>query len=78
VSTGDVFVLDEFGLGRRTKQPIVKNAPEKLKGWINIYPYVCGAEYRFSYYLSRESADAGAGSDRIACIQVEFEQGEGL
>lgn len=45
------------------------NVPEKHVRWVNIYP---------SAQETREGADAQAHTDRIACIRVEFEEGEGL
>jgi len=49
-------------------------APVKYTIWINIYPgaYVNGE------YASKDDADKAAFKDRIACIKVEFEEGEGL
>jgi len=54
--------------------------PEKQKFWINIY-----SEDQYSYFhKSRELADKSAvlnqkGKDmRIACIEIEYEKGQGL
>lgn len=52
----------------------VTMAPKKRVVWVNVYPYTDGARC----YETREKADRIASSDRIACIRVEFEEGEGL
>lgn len=57
---------------------IVTNVPQKHVRWVNWYGVdPCGVAHR-----SREAADEAAkkatGSTRIACIRVEFEEGEGL
>ncbi len=47
--------------------------PKTIKGWINMY------KNRASIvYSSKELADEGSCSDRIACIQVGFKEGDGL
>ena|ERR1700761_96268 len=46
-------------------------APEKLTAWINFYPG--NLEYR-----SKESADRCASPSRIACVEVTYEEGQGL
>lgn len=49
------------------------NVPVTHKRWINIYPYLSAA------FKSRKEADEAAiNLDRIACIFVEFKEGEGL
>ena len=53
----------------------IYNAPapkRKFVRWMNVY------EARGQTHHSREAADACAMSDRIACVRVEFEEGEGL
>lgn len=50
------------------------NTPQKLTRWLNIYPdgrYV-------HFHETRQEADESANNKRIACIKVEFEEGEGL
>lgn len=44
--------------------------PQKHKRWVNIY-YT-------NLFEKKEHADDGASSFRIACIEIEFEEGEGL
>ena len=48
--------------------------PQKKVAWLNIYPE--GVVY--GEYESKACADMGACPDRIACIRVEYEEGEGL
>lgn len=49
--------------------------PKKQTGWVNIYPDGCS-----HLYQDRQSADAGASVlvKRIASIQIEYEEGQGL
>lgn len=50
---------------------------EKKKGtfWLNIYPDHCS---KSDFHSSRERADQFAGSSRLACIEVNWEEGQGL
>ena len=52
--------------------------PTKKKGWINIYSAYPGVEYQFNN--TKEDADmrAGNNSNRSACIEIEYEEGQGL
>ena len=63
--------------GRRTLSSIhsydLINIPEKRTVWVNIYE--CG---HCSYYSTSHRAFENALSSRIACVKVEFEEGEGL
>lgn len=47
--------------------------PERISGWINVYCHMCG-----DLYDTKEAADAGSMDGRIACIHVEFDEGDGL
>lgn len=49
------------------------NIPEKHVRWLNVYPTGLGR-----LYLSREEADRFSSPNRIACIRIEYEEGEGL
>lgn len=44
----------------------------KIVRWLNLYSHT-GCVHQ-----SREQADDGADDNRIACIRIEFEEGEGL
>ena len=46
--------------------------PPKQELWLNIYRSFTAS------YLTREAADNDADKSRIACIRVEFTEGEGL
>jgi len=47
---------------------------KKIKGWVNVY----GDQSYVGLYETKEKATHGGGRDRIACIEIEFEEGEGL
>lgn len=49
------------------------NVPEKREMWVNVYD--TKPLYRHN---TRDIADKEAGLDRIACVWVEYEVGEGL
>lgn len=54
------------------------NVPQKYKVWANCYrsSNLHGATLRT--HSSRESADVYKGHGRVACIQIEFAEGQGL
>lgn len=53
--------------------------PKIIKGWINVYiPGYGENEAASTIWNTKEDADSAACEDRIACIQVEFKEGEGL
>ena len=45
------------------------NVPQRHVRWVNVYP---------TTHVTREEADERALPSRIACIRIEFEEGEGL
>jgi len=49
--------------------------PKPIKAWVNIYPRAFSRAY-----VSKDYADKEAGSDRIACkeIEITYTPGEGL
>ncbi len=47
--------------------------PVPHTGWLNIY-----SDARTIFWKSKEDADIAADSDRIACIQITYMEGEGL
>lgn len=51
------------------------NIPEKIVRWVNVYGSSPGMFY---VHFTREEARRNGGSDRIACLRIEFEPGEGL
>lgn len=50
-------------------------APKKHVYWVNMYP---NNRVQPATHKSRENADFGCEPDRIACLRIEFEEGEGL
>ena len=60
-------------LGVTKTWPNVENVPEKITRWCNFYPSGSGGTH-----ATREQADRSATSERIACVPVTFEPGEGL
>ena len=53
------------------------NVPKKYEVWINFYDDEDGGYDSYSY-SSQAIADESADSTRIACVRVEFTDGEGL
>lgn len=49
--------------------------PVKHKWFLNIYS---NSDFYATLFFTREEADERGGSDRLACIEVEFQEGEGL
>lgn len=55
--------------------------PKRIKGWFNVYTTTMGKPDKHPWgYLhpTREAADADAGPGRIACIELDVLEGEGL
>jgi hypothetical protein len=52
------------------------NVPEKHELWINLY-HTEGVFFGCAY-PTREQANEKANIDRIACVRIEFTEGEGL
>lgn len=69
---GVVFADD---CGRVNKCCRVINVPEKHVRWVNCYPPE-GPPDRA--HETRDIADKSACRSRIACVRIEFEDGEGL
>ena len=61
--------------GMIAKEPVtLENVPEKHVRYFNVYIYGDGEISRLKE--SRARADAVAGNGRIACVRVEFEEGQ--
>lgn len=61
--------------GMIAKEPVtLENVPEKHVRYFNVYTYGDGKISRLKE--SRAMADAVAGNGRIACVRVEFEEGQ--
>jgi hypothetical protein len=59
---------------------LINIPPPKRKAWFNIYPaHTTSYESVVGFgFTSRERADRDADYKRIACLEVEYEEGEGL
>lgn len=55
--------------GTKSALDLIEVKPKQFV-WINLYPSMD--------HHTKELADKNAGDNRIACIRVEFEEGEGL
>ena len=65
--------------GMIAKEPVtLENVPEKHVRYFNVYfnVYICGDGEISRLKESRARADAVAGNGRIACVRVEFEEGQ--
>ena len=68
------FNKDGSSLPDMTRDLDLINIPEKYTLWVNLY-----ADRGILFtHSSRAQADVNAGASRIACVKVEFEEGEGL
>ncbi len=68
---GYVATVNEYGYNGIIHE--IKNVVQKHTAWCNFYPLGSGGVHQ-----TREDADLNALVHRIACIQVEFEEGDGL
>ena len=72
-------VAGEYHKGSIMSDDLVEK-PKIIKGWINVYkcgPNSCDRTAS-TIWETKEVADAAGWEDRIACIEVEFKEGEGL
>lgn len=73
---GKEYVVHRRGDGRycegRNDVADLINIPEPVEGWVNVYPG------EFLFHRTKELADAGCRTERIACIPIKFVRGEGL
>ncbi len=72
---GDSMACSWMSDGTFTKRELENrlnlcNAKTKRDGWVNIYP----DNLTSRIYTAREDADRCAGSDRTACIHIEWEE----
>jgi hypothetical protein len=63
--------------GSITKQDLF-DIPVKHTRWTNVYPEDDGRYTIKGSHPSKRLADKVAGTKRVACIEVTFEEGEGL
>ena len=71
VPVNTLIQIDRYGKSSRWQD--VENIPEKITQWCNFYPSGSG-----DTHATRTEADRSATSERIACVPVTFELGEGL
>ena len=58
--------------GKPTFLDLISEIKPKRGVWLNVYDYGPAA----CFYSSREEADERAGASRLACIRLEFEEGQ--
>ena len=72
------FAADGRARGEAAFSLVNAPAPKKrLRGWVNIYRDNGGLDTLLSY-PTREYADLSALKDRLACVYLDIEEGEGL
>ena len=69
-----ISTVDTFGNTYLTGEPLIENIPEKITRWVNFY----NSGYPEGGYHTKDAADKECKADRIACVEVTFEPGEGL
>lgn len=76
VEKGGTETVFQFGLDgdcdETTRLDLI-NIPQKHVRWVNVYATRADAVHK-----SKDLADAYCSHDRIACIRIEFQEGEGL
>lgn len=69
--TSDGF---HYSMDEQHEHDLISEIRPKRVVWLNVY---CdGNPVRYYYYDSRKEADGAALPSRIACIRVEFEEGQ--
>ena len=68
---GTVDTLTQDGQDFDDGTVIVRNAPERRFGYLNVYTDRAGR-----VHLTRETADNNAGPGRIACVRIEYTAGQ--
>lgn len=70
-----VWVLNDGNAGPLTwNRSEVRKKPEKHVRWVNVYPGTVAS----MLHMDKYQADSYAEAHRIACIRIEFTEGEGL
>jgi hypothetical protein len=79
---GEVLTYYETGSFTRLDEHMsdLCMAPTVTKKWLNVYKHESGYTVGNNTWASQDEAHAGAKGSigRIACIQIEFTEGEGL
>jgi len=68
---GDYWIA--CNVGYRYSHLTIVNVPKKHVYWVNFY----SDDYCVEHF-TKEEADNCASNDRIACVRVEFSEGDGL
>jgi hypothetical protein len=67
------------GLSNTTKNLDIFDVPVKHTRWVNVYSNTSGVHHtNGGLYLDKVEADGYAGKTCVACIEITFEEGEGL
>lgn len=73
-----VASFDVFGNGLHIPQkgiaPILRNAPVKREGWVNVYPVSADGCRLINFHKTKSDADRRADRSRLACIRIEWEE----
>lgn len=71
----DIIALNEFGICRHSILPLVRNFLVKKTAWVNINSsHIPGGAIGGLVYSSKEAADKSSLNNRIACVEVEYEE----
>lgn len=63
--------------GHETATDLI-NPPEKIEGWLNVYPRASNGSCTMVLHPTREVADELATTERVACFEVAINHGAGL
>jgi len=74
LKNGSIFILS--GVGELKYWAEVREK-ERGKMWVNIYKYRSDKPFDSCSFSSRETADVMS-TKRVACIEVDWEEGQGL
>ncbi|MBR0800960.1 hypothetical protein JQ615_36935 [Bradyrhizobium jicamae] len=65
LTTNDLDLVEELG------------EPRRIRGWINIYPGIA-CDTAGPLHANKDTADKCSGIDRIACVEIDAGEGQGL
>lgn len=75
--TEDEWLLCAWqGNGASSQSSASNLMPPKQVRYVNVYSTIYDAHCSAAMYESRGDANHGAGANRIACIRIEFEEGQ--
>lgn len=67
----------KFNEGHESHLDLIE-VKKKIKGWVNVHPGSDGQPYLDDTLFDSELKARALGTGRIACIEIEFTEGEGL